>query len=113
MVVLVGLEPVSALIVVGPEVLPTAVIAIGTGPVFQGRAPDVPAIGLVEVAAVVVTEMILQEPLVDLLDNGEQAVVGCVERELRIRVPRRGNACVAEKMPGKCLPHLRGIVVHR
>ena len=92
---------------------PATVIAVGPGAVVQGGASDVSAVGLVQVAAVVVAEVILQEPLVDLLDNGEQAVVVCVERELGIGVPRRGNACVPEQTPGQRLPHLRRIVVHR
>ena len=112
-VVLVGLEPVGAVVVGGPVVLPAAVIAAGARPVLQGGASDVPAIRLVQVAAVVVAEVILQEPLVHLLDNGEQAVVSRVERELRVGVLRRGHARVPEETPGQRLPHLRRIVVHR
>ena len=52
-VVLVGLEPVGAVIVAGLEVLPPTVVAAGTRPVLQGRAAHVPAVRLVEVAVVV------------------------------------------------------------
>ena len=112
-VVLVGLEPVGPLVVAGPVVLPAAIVAVGANSVFQGGASDVPAVGLVQVAVMVGAEVIGQEPLVDLLDNGEQAVVGRVEGELGISVPRRGHACVPEQTPGERLAHLRGIVVHR
>ena len=54
---------------------------------LQGRASDVAAVGLVEVAVVIVTEVILQEFLVNLLNDREQAVVGGVERELGVGVP--------------------------
>src|SRR5205085_10214049 len=60
-VILVGLEPVGAVVGGGLVVLPPAVIAAGTGTVFQGRAPDVTAVGLVQIAAVVAAEVILQE----------------------------------------------------
>jgi hypothetical protein len=83
----VGLEPVGALVVAGPEVLTSAVVAVGASPVFQGRASDVAAVGLVQVAVMIVTEVILEESLVDLLNDREQAVVGCVECELRVGVP--------------------------
>jgi hypothetical protein len=112
-VILVSLEPVGATVAVGPVVLPPAVIAVRASAVFQGGASDIPAVGLVQVAAVVVSEVILEESLVNLLDNGEQAVVGRVERELGVGVPRCRNACAPEKTPGKRLPHLRRIVVHR
>jgi hypothetical protein len=43
---------------------------------------------------VIAAEVILQEPLIDLLDDGVQPVVGGVECELRIGVPGRGKpAC--------------------
>ena len=80
---------------------------------FQGGASDVPAVGLVEIAAVIAAEVILQEPLVHLLDDGVQPVVGRAERELGIGVPRRGNARAPEQPPGQRLPHLRRVVVHR
>ena len=112
MVVLVALEPVGAL-VVGPEVLSSAVISVGADAVFQSRASDVPAIGLVEVTPVIRTEVILQESLVNLLNNGEQAIVGSVECELRVGMPRRWQTRIAEKTPGKRLPHLGWIIVHR
>src|ERR1039457_3122647 len=86
-VVFVGLEPVGTLVVVGTEVLTSAVVPVGVSPVFQGRASDVAAVGLVKVAMMIVTEVILQEFLVDLLNDREQAVVGRVECELRVGVP--------------------------
>ena len=93
LVVPAGLEAVGAAVLVGrPVVLPPAVVAAGAGPVFQRRAADVAAVGLVQVAAVVLAEMVGQEALIHLLDDREQAVVGRVEGELGVGVPGRGRA---------------------
>src|SRR5205807_5487472 len=70
-VVLVGLEPVGPVGGGGDlVVLPPAVVAVGTSAVFQGRASDVAAVGLVEVSAVIVAAMMRQETIIDMLAQG-------------------------------------------
>ena len=45
----------------------------------------------------VLAEVIFQELLVDLLDDGEQTVVGGVEGQLRVGVPRRGTPALPNR----------------
>ena len=84
----------------------------GPDPPFQGRAAELPAGGLVEVALVVVAEPVLQIPLVDLLDDREQPQVGVVQGQLGVGVPRRRDARPGEQAPGQGLAQLRRVVVH-
>ena len=109
----VGLEAIGVVVAARHEVLAAAVVTVRPGPVFQRRAPDIAAVCLVEVSLVVRAEVIFQESLVDLLDDGEQAEVRRIEGQLRVGVPRRGNGRTPEHVPGKRLAHLRRIVVHR
>src|SRR5262249_18161303 len=82
------------------------------GPVCERRTPNVAAPSLVEVSPVVLAEVISQEFLVDMLDDREEASVGCVKGKFCIRVPWRRNAGYAEQAPGQCFTHLGRIIVH-
>ena len=105
-VVLVGFEPVRLVFAPGTEVLTAAVVAALTDTVLERAAPDVAAVDLVEIAPVVLAEMVSEEPAIDLLDEGEQAQVDGVDPELRIRVARCRHARLFEQAPGHRLAHL-------
>ena len=57
-VILVGLEAVGAFCTSRDKILAPRVIAAGSGPVCEARAPDVAAAGLVKVSPVVLAEVI-------------------------------------------------------
>ena len=65
--------------------MPT-VIAIVTNSMLEGCTTDISAIGLVEIASIVLAEVVFEEPAVDLLDEGEETHVTIVDRQLRIGV---------------------------
>jgi hypothetical protein len=79
---------------------------------LERGAADVTAVRLVEVALVVGAEVILEELLVDLLDEGEEAEVDVVEGELGVGVLRGGHTDPAEQVPRQRFAHLRRVVVH-
>ena len=97
----------------GREVLPAAVVAVGTDAAFEGRAADVAAVHLVEVAAVVRAEALPQERPVDLLDERVQALVPVVDGQPGVGVPGSGYPGAAEQRPRQALAHLGRVVVHR
>ena len=113
-VVLVGLEPVGRVGGVRrAPVLASAVVAVGSDPVLERRAAEVAAVGLVQVALVVLAEAALQEALVDLLDQRVQAHVPLVDGELGVGVPGGWDTDRAEQPPGQSLPLLGRVVEHR
>src|SRR5215471_2717758 len=77
------------------------------------RTTDVAVAGLVKVSLVVLAEVTSEEFLVDMLDNREEAPVGSAEGQLRVCVPRRGDAGYTEQTPGQRFAHLGRIIVHR
>ena len=95
-VVLVGLEPIGEVVTAWREVLAPAIVTVRAGPVFQRRAPDITAVRLVQVTPVIRAEVIFQESLIDLLDDGEQAEVSRIEGQLRVGVPRRRHPRATE-----------------
>src|SRR5215469_543121 len=74
---------------------------------------DVTVAGLVKISLVVLTEVISQEFLVNMLDEREEAPVGSAKGQLRVCVPWRGDVGYAEQAPGQRFAHLGRIVVHR
>src|SRR5215472_3587403 len=77
------------------------------------RATDVAVAGLVKISPEVLAEVISEEFLVDMLYDREEAPVGSAEGQLRVCVPRRGDAGYAEQTPGERFAHLGRIIVHR